>query len=125
MPFAFILECGWRCIIYCGFGGIYCLNYHVTSFLVTVLSCRVFVFCCAVSLIDVGVVTSNIFLSPIRKRIDDCTMNQVVVAVLFGAVWRQPHFAENDAQMCLDSLEGILTELEVACRQKNPAPVGL
>ena len=74
---------------------------------------------CAVSMIDVGVVTSRIFFEPIRRRVDDCVMNQAVVAVLFGAEWRRPHFAENDAQMCLDSLEGILVELEMAWRQKK------
>ena len=77
------------------------------------------------SMIDIGVVASSIFLGPIRSRVDDCVMNQSVVAVLFGAEWRTPHFAENDAQMCLDSLEGILVELEMAWRQKNQAPVEL
>lgn len=80
---------------------------------------------CAVSLIDIGVVTSATFFAPIRHRVDPCVMNQAVVAVLCGAPWRPPHFAENDAQMCLDSLEGILTELEMAWRQRKPAAVGI
>ena len=67
---------------------------------------------CAVKFIDIGVVMSQIFLDPLRHRINDCVLNQSVVSVLFDAQWRPPHLCQNGAQMCLDSLEGILTELD-------------